>query len=212
MLTVERLVERLSPAERDRAERVESVLPKVAALAASADRAGAFPREHVVTFREAGLLGLVVPEAYGGLGGGLRDLAGATFAIGTVCPSTALTFFFHCSAVSRGLLALEAIEARDFERLATLSESSCLKMHGVMQSSLPAMIYWRPATLACIHAVRELRNDGTPVFFTIDAGPQVKAVCPPEAVEKVEAVLGDIPGVIATHTVGLGEGARLVES
>ena len=108
--------------------------------------------------------------------------------------------------------ALEAIEARDFERLATLSESSCLKMHGVMQSSMPAMIYWRPATLSCIHAVRELRNDGTPVFFTIDAGPQVKAVCLPEAVEKVEAVLGDIPGVIATHTVGLGEGARLVES
>ena len=27
----------------------------------------------------------------------------------------------------------------------------------------------------------ELRSDGTPVFFTIDAGPQVKAVCLPEA-------------------------------
>ena len=85
-------------------------------------------------------------------------------------------------------------------------------MHGVMQSSLPAMIYWRPATLSCIHAVRDLRRDGTPVFFTIDAGPQVKAVCLPEAVEKVEAELSEIPGVIATHTVGLGEGARLLES
>ena len=54
--------------------------------------------------------------------------------------------------------ALLAIAARDFEQLAVLSESSCLKMHGVMQSSLPAMIYWRPATLSCIHAVRELRT------------------------------------------------------
>lgn len=108
--------------------------------------------------------------------------------------------------------ALDAIAARDFERLADLSESSCLKMHGVMQSSQPAMIYWRPATLACIHAVRELRSQGTPVFFTIDAGPQVKAVCLPDAAEKVADVLAATPGVIATHSVGLGEGARLLDS
>ena len=107
--------------------------------------------------------------------------------------------------------ALAAIEQRDFERLAELSESSCLKMHGVMQSSQPAMIYWRPATLSCIHAVRELRGNGTPVFFTIDAGPQVKAVCLPEVGNQVADALAAIPGVLATHTVGLGEGARLVD-
>ena len=48
------------------------------------------------------------------------------------------------------------------------------------------------------------------MFFTIDAGPQVKAVCLPEAVEKVAGELAAIPGVLATHCVGLGEGARLV--
>ncbi len=107
--------------------------------------------------------------------------------------------------------ALQAIADRDFERLAMLSESSCLKMHGVMQSSLPAMIYWRAATLSCIHTVRGLRSGGTPVFFTIDAGPQVKAVCLPDAVDKVASELAAIPGVIATHVVGLGAGARLLE-
>ncbi len=60
---------------------------------------------------DAGLLGLVVPEEYGGLGGGLRDLAATTYALGTVCGSTALAYFFHCSASSRGLLPLAAIEA-----------------------------------------------------------------------------------------------------
>jgi alkylation response protein AidB-like acyl-CoA dehydrogenase len=59
---------------------------------------------------------LVVPVDYGGLGGTLRDLAAATFALGTACPSTALAYFFHCSAASRGLLALEAIEAGLFPR------------------------------------------------------------------------------------------------
>jgi alkylation response protein AidB-like acyl-CoA dehydrogenase len=110
-LTGEHLVERMSAAERERAACVESVLPQVAAQAVDVDRHGEFCRAHVDTFGEAGLLGLIIPESYGGMGGSLRDLAAATFAIGSACPSTALAFFFHCSAASRGLLALEAIEA-----------------------------------------------------------------------------------------------------
>ena len=108
--------------------------------------------------------------------------------------------------------ALAAIAARNFERLADLSESSCLKMHGVMQSSRPPMIYWRPATLSCIHTIREMRAGGLPVFFTIDAGPQVKAVCLPEAVDSVEQALSSIPGVLDIRTVGLGAGARVLET
>ncbi len=110
-LTGEVLVENMTAAERGRAERVESVLPALREQAAAVDAEGAFHRPHVQTLSSAGLLGLVVPEQYGGLGGGLRDLCAATFALATACPSTALTFFFHCSSASRGLLALEAIDA-----------------------------------------------------------------------------------------------------
>jgi alkylation response protein AidB-like acyl-CoA dehydrogenase len=114
-LTTEALLDDLSPAERERAERVESVLPALRDAAVEADRAGEFPLEHVATLSEAGLLGLVVPEEYGGLGGGLRDLVGACFAMGTACPSTALSFFFHNSSASRGLLPLEAADAGLFD-------------------------------------------------------------------------------------------------
>jgi len=106
--------------------------------------------------------------------------------------------------------ARSAVAGRNFGALAALAESSCLKMHGVMQSSLPAMIYWRPATIACMHAVRALRAEGADVFFTIDAGPQVKAVCLPDSLTAVAARLADVPGVLATHRVGLGDGARIV--
>ena len=41
----------------------------------------------------------------------------------------------------------------------------------------PPLIYWNAATLGCVDAVRELRGSGVAVFFTIDAGPQLKAVC-----------------------------------
>lgn len=114
-LTGELLVEQMTNKERAIAHRVESVLTAVRANAEQADASGAFPLENIAILRDAGLFGLIVPEAYGGLGGGLRDLAAAAFALGTACPSTALTFFFHCSSASRGLLGLEAIEAGLFE-------------------------------------------------------------------------------------------------
>jgi alkylation response protein AidB-like acyl-CoA dehydrogenase len=105
------LVEQMNAQELEIARRVESVLPVLRANAAESDRIGRFPEENIAALRDAGLLGLVVPTAYGGLGGGLRDLAAAAFALGTACPSTALCFCFHCSSASRGLLALEALEA-----------------------------------------------------------------------------------------------------
>ncbi|NWF70499.1 MAG: acyl-CoA/acyl-ACP dehydrogenase [Chloroflexi bacterium] len=100
--------------EVERARAVESVLPALRAAADEADARGEFHLPHVRTLADAGLLGLIVPRDYGGLGGTLRDLAGATFAMGSACASTALAYFFHCSSASRGLLALEALEAGVF--------------------------------------------------------------------------------------------------
>ncbi|GAA1765623.1 hypothetical protein GCM10009795_010220 [Nocardioides hankookensis] len=110
-ITAEHLLPDLTEAERERALRVESVLPMIAAAAEAADEAGALPEGHLKLLGDAGLLGLVVPEEYGGLGGGLRDLAATTYTLGTVCGSTALAYFFHCSSSSRGLLPLAALEA-----------------------------------------------------------------------------------------------------
>lgn len=110
-LTAEALIDDLTPAERARTERVEAILPVLAERAIAMDHDGYLDPANIRTLSETGLLGLVVPEAYGGLGGGLRDWAAACFAIGTVCPSTALCYFFHNTSASRGTLALAAIEA-----------------------------------------------------------------------------------------------------
>jgi alkylation response protein AidB-like acyl-CoA dehydrogenase len=110
-LTAEWLVEDLTDDERARMELVEEVLPALRDQAAEVDLTGAFHLPHVKTLSEAGLLGLVIPTEHGGLGGGLRDLTAATFAMGTACPSTALAYFFDCSSASRGLLLLEALDA-----------------------------------------------------------------------------------------------------
>jgi len=109
--TGQRLIEDMTEAELERARAVDSVLPALTAKAVQADREGVFPMEHVRTISDAGLLGLTVPVEYGGLGGGLRDLAAATYAMATACASTSLAYFFQCSGSSRGLLPLAAIEA-----------------------------------------------------------------------------------------------------
>jgi diphosphomevalonate decarboxylase len=79
-----------------------------------------------------------------------------------------------------------------------------------MMTTRPPLMYWSPVTLACMHKVIELRAQGVPVFFTIDAGPQVKAVCLPEASETVSEALRAVPGVLRLISGGLGEGAFVV--
>lgn len=103
--------------------------------------------------------------------------------------------------------ARQAVAARDFPSLASVAESSCLKMHGVALASEPGLIYWNGATVAALHCLHGLREAGLQVFFTVDAGPQIKAVCVPDDVEVVRRHLAALPGVEAVVVSGLGAGA-----
>ena len=109
-------------------------------------------------------------------------------------------------------VARNAIAARDFAALGRIAEHNCLKMHSVMWTSRPPMVYWTSATVACLETIRDLAAGGVPVFFTIDAGPQVKALCLPEATETVAQALGETPGVKRILRSKLGEGARVLEA
>ncbi len=106
--------------------------------------------------------------------------------------------------------ANDAIAARDFQKLAEVAELNCLKMHSVMLTTSPTLAYWNEASLSCMDAVRAMRVDGTPVFFTIDAGPQIKAVCEPSALDQVATSLEAIPGVRQVLRCNLGPGAHLI--
>ena len=105
--------------------------------------------------------------------------------------------------------ATAAVRRRDFERLAELAEHNCLKMHATVLGARPAVLYFNSATMECLHRVKALARAGSPVFFTMDAGPQVKAVCLPEALEGVADALRQTPGVKQVLGGGLGDGARI---
>ncbi len=108
-------------------------------------------------------------------------------------------------------VARVAIEQRDFSALAAIAEHNCLKMHSVMWASRPAITYWNSATMRCMETIRALQNEGRGVFFTIDAGPQIKAVCLPEDEETVADALAATTGVQSTMRCGLGDAARVME-
>ncbi len=102
-----------------------------------------------------------------------------------------------------------AVAQRDFTRLGEISEANCLAMHAVMMSAHPGLLYWRAATVACVERIRQLRADGESVFFTIDAGPQVKAVCEARSVERVRVALAQVDGVKDVVSVGIGGPAQV---
>ena len=106
--------------------------------------------------------------------------------------------------------ARAAVSDRDLSKLALIAEHNCLKMHSVMWGSRPPMIYWNSATIACMQSIRDLQSRGVGVFFTIDAGPQVKAICEAEHEPTVRQALVATAGVVDVMVSGLGAGAKLV--
>lgn len=106
--------------------------------------------------------------------------------------------------------ARAAIATRDFSALARITEHSCMKMHALAMAAEPPLLYWRPATLAALQTIQQLQQQGLAVTYTMDAGPQVKAVCLAEDADKVAAALQQVPGVQEVLNVGLGGPCRSV--
>ncbi len=128
--------------------------------------------------------------------------------------ATSASSVFYRSWLENSEDALDQMRAavldRDLERVGELAESSCLAMHALMLTTRPALLYWNAATMSAIHAVRAMRGEGTPVYFTIDAGPQVKALCRQSDADTVSRTLSAVPGVRDVRTTGLGPAAHLV--
>ena len=79
-------------------EQVAPALELAAEFAAEVDREGRFPEEAIGALRDAGMLGLTLPTAVGGLGGTPADFLAATRAIASRCASTAMIFLMHACA------------------------------------------------------------------------------------------------------------------
>lgn len=99
---------------------------------------------------------------------------------------------------SRMLAVKGAIATRDFATLGALVEHEALEVQGIMMSGQPSALYMQPGTMRLLHAIRAWREeDGLPVYFTLDAGPNVHVLCEGKdaaAVRaRIEALVPDYP-------------------
>lgn len=68
----------------------------------------------------------------------------------------------------------QALKTKNFSLLGGTAESNALAMHATMLSSWPPICYFLPETLTAMQKVWECRRAGCEVYFTEDAGPNLK--------------------------------------
>lgn len=106
--------------------------------------------------------------------------------------------------------AERAVQQRQFDALGACMEQSTLMMHASMWATRPAIVFFTEATLAVVHRVRALRNEGLPCYFTIDAGPHVKVLVEAEHAAAVERELANMQQVKRVIPCAPGPGAQLL--
>jgi alkylation response protein AidB-like acyl-CoA dehydrogenase len=95
---------------------------KFAPRAARWDREASFPFDNYADLRAAGMLGICVPRAHGGLGADFASYVMVAAELGRHCGSTALSFNMHvCSTLWAGAIAdaleMTTVQRADHERI-----------------------------------------------------------------------------------------------
>lgn len=105
-----------------------------------------------------------------------------------------------------------ALKEKNFDKIADLSIRNCLKMHSVMMTSNPPLLYWNSSTFEIIKQVQDLfYEQQQPVFFTIDAGPQVKLFTIPEYKKHLLKFIKKLDNIQDYYVLEIGNGAEIVE-
>jgi diphosphomevalonate decarboxylase len=77
--------------------------------------------------------------------------------------------------VTQDMAAIKkAIQEKNFPLLGQTAESNALTMHATMLSAWPPISYFLPETIEAMHKIWKLREQGIGLYFTQDAGPNLK--------------------------------------
>lgn len=114
------------------------------------------------------------------------------------------------NARNRLEIVRNAILNRDFPVFADVVEEDSNLMHAVMMTSKPPLFYWKPVTLTIMEKIRDWREEGLNVCYTLDAGPNVHCICIRKDAEIVRQRLTEISGVMEIRLAGAGGAAQIV--
>ncbi|MEE8198201.1 MAG: diphosphomevalonate decarboxylase [Thermoplasmata archaeon] len=119
-------------------------------------------------------------------------------------------FTARLAEVPRMLAEMElAIGNEEVGRICELAERDTLLLHGITMTGPKEMVLWTPETLSVIMAVRRMREEEIPAFFSIDTGATVYVNTFPEDVDEVEGRVQELG--IETLRCRVGGGAETVD-
>ncbi|HFX3738407.1 TPA: diphosphomevalonate decarboxylase [Enterococcus faecium] len=105
----------------------------------------------------------------------------------------------------------QAIKTKDFQLLGETMERNGLKMHGTTLAAQPPFTYWSPDSLKAMDAVRQLRKQGIPCYFTMDAGPNVKVLVENSHLSEVQETFTQLFSKEQVITAHAGPGIAIIE-
>jgi diphosphomevalonate decarboxylase len=87
---------------------------------------------------------------------------------------------------------LGAMRSGDLDKFGEIVEAEALTLHALMMMSNPSFILLKPNTLQMIERIRAFRQEtDLPVYFTLDAGPNIHLLYPKSIENKVMPWLND---------------------
>lgn len=105
--------------------------------------------------------------------------------------------------------AQRALVEGDIAALGEVMEFSTLKMHASAMAARPGIWYFSPTTIAVMNEVKRLRSEGARAWFTMDAGPHVKVLCPSDEALALSQTLAKVPQVEGVEIAKPGPDAHL---
>ncbi|MBF6331959.1 diphosphomevalonate decarboxylase [Nocardia transvalensis] len=102
-----------------------------------------------------------------------------------------------------------AITRGDAAAVGEIAERNAFGMHATMLAARPSVRYLSPASLEVVDRVVLLRQNGIAAYATMDAGPNVKVLCPGAAVDDVAAALKALDCTSSVRIARPGPAARI---
>lgn len=102
-------------------------------------------------------------------------------------------------------ILLKAMQEGDLVTFGKVVEDEALSLHALMMCSDPSYILMKPGTLEVIEKIRNFRKEtNLPLFFTLDAGPNVHMIYPDIIKEQVDTFVTD-------HLVTIAHNGRIIK-
>ena len=101
------------------------------------------------------------------------------------------------------------IKEKDFQKFGEFIEAEALELHAIYITQKPALIYLLPNSLLIIKLCKKWREEGLPVYFTVNTGQDIHLIVEKKNIKKLEEKLKEIPEVKEIIINYPGDGTKL---